>query len=61
MAPEIFEGKGYSFNSDLWSLGVCLYEFLCGCLPFGEDIEDPYKIYEEIKRENYKISFPSYF
>ena len=48
MAPEIIAGKGYSFNADLWSLGICLYEFLCGVVPFGEDLEDPYVIYEEI-------------
>jgi cGMP-dependent protein kinase len=36
MAPEILEGKGYTSLVDLWSLGVCFYEFMCGYLPFGE-------------------------
>jgi len=35
MAPEVFEGKGYSFEADIWSLGCLLYEFLCYGLPFG--------------------------
>jgi cGMP-dependent protein kinase len=36
MAPEIIQGKGYSFAADLWSLGVILFEFLFLSLPFAE-------------------------
>lgn len=39
MAPEIILGKGYSFNVDLWSIGVCMYEFLCGGVPYAEDAD----------------------
>lgn len=35
MAPEILEGKGYNQNCDLYSLGVCLFELVCGYVPFG--------------------------
>lgn len=35
MAPETFEANGYSFEADIWSLGVLLYEFLFAKLPFG--------------------------
>ena len=48
MAPEIIKGKGYSYNVDLWSIGICLYEFMCGGVPYAEDEDDPYKIYEVI-------------
>lgn len=34
MAPEIISGKGYNLTSDLWSLGVCLYEYLLNYLDF---------------------------
>lgn len=41
MAPEIFGQKGYGFSCDLWSVGICLYEFVAGDVPFGENCEDP--------------------
>jgi len=36
MAPEMLTQKGYSFQSDIWTIGVILYEFMCGMVPFGE-------------------------
>jgi len=41
MAPEILTGKGYTYSVDLWSIGICLYEFMCGNVPYAEDAEDP--------------------
>lgn len=51
MAPETFEGNGYSFEADIWSLGVLLYEFLFARLPFGEQETDPYVVMKKIKTE----------
>lgn len=58
MAPEVLAGRGYTYDVDLWSIGICLYEFMCGYVPFGEEAEDPYQIYEEIIKN--EITFPTY-
>ena len=58
MAPEVISGKGYNQMADLWSVGVCLFEFICGGLPFAEDAEDPFEIYKEIVKK--PIQYPDY-
>jgi len=41
MAPEVLECKGYSFNADIWSLGVVFYQMLFGKYPyFGKNEQD---------------------
>ena len=54
MAPEMLTNKGYSFQVDIWAIGICLYEFICGMVPFGEQSNSPYDIFEEIIK---KIEF----
>ena len=56
MAPEVITGRGYGKSAEIWSLGVLLYELLCGRVPFGQNLEDPYQIYEDILES--KLSFP---
>ncbi|KAF1774746.1 Protein kinase-like domain [Phytophthora cactorum] len=34
MAPEVLDGKDYSFSSDVWALGCVLYELCTGKPPF---------------------------
>ena len=59
MAPEIIEGHGYSFAVDIYSIGVCFFEFIGGYLPFGEDLEDPFEIYQVIIATE-TLDFPEY-
>ena len=58
MAPEITKGEGYSFQVDIWSIAICMYEFFCGKLPFGEDLEDPMDIYRAVCKE--ELTFPNF-
>ena len=58
MAPEIVKGGGYTFQVDIWSIAVCMYEFFCGKLPFGDDYDDPMDVYKSVFNEN--LTFPSY-
>ena len=58
MAPEITKGEGYSFEVDIWSIAICMYEFYCGKLPFGEEYEDPLDIYRAVSKE--ELSFPNF-
>ena len=48
MAPEVSEGLGYTFSADIWSLGVMLYEMVCGILPYGDELDDPFQILNAI-------------
>eukprot|EP01017_Pseudomicrothorax_dubius_P008452 TRINITY_DN12783_c0_g2_i2.p1 TRINITY_DN12783_c0_g2~~TRINITY_DN12783_c0_g2_i2.p1 ORF type:complete len:279 (-),score=86.05 TRINITY_DN12783_c0_g2_i2:169-948(-) len=58
IAPEVLKGKGYTTAVDLWAIGVCLFEFMCGYLPFGDEADDPMEIYESVSKA--KVIFPLY-
>jgi cGMP-dependent protein kinase len=58
MAPEVLMGMGYTLHADLWSLGIMLYEFICGFVPFGENEEDTFKVYELVLKA--RIEFPKH-
>ena len=60
MAPEVIDPgeKGYSFEVDIWSIGVIMYNLLTGEYPFLDKSKEPEKIKKNIKEVNYK--FPNY-
>ena len=58
MAPEVILGEGYSFQIDIWSIAICMFEFICGKVPFGEDEDDTMDVYYAIVNEN--LIFPSF-
>lgn len=46
LAPEIITNKGHGKPVDWWTLGILLYEMLCGSDPFTD--KDPMMIYQKI-------------
>lgn len=63
MSPELlfekYEGAGASFNTDIWSFGVTLYEMLCGRFPYGITEKMPLgDIAAIVKDGNIGLEFP---
>ncbi len=56
LAPEVIMGKGYSFSSDYWSVGITMFEIFYGYLPFGQCAKDTLDIYYQIL--NKKLFLP---
>ena len=55
-APEVMCGAGYiGPSSDVWSLGVVLYTFVTGCLPFGSCGEDYRSIIEKAAEQDFVL------
>ena len=56
MAPEVLRGEGADYRSDLWALGVVLYEAASGQLPFAG--RTAFEISSAILREMPKLLGP---
>jgi len=59
MAPEILQGRGYGLEVDIWSLGILLFEFVCGHLPFADDLDQNNEVWQAVLRE--PLKFPPRF
>merc|ERR1719171_2164377 len=57
MAPEVMRGHGYSTEIDIWSLGVMLFELVCGYLPFADDLDEPTEVCTAVLKHS--LSFPT--
>jgi len=55
IAPEVKREEGYTPAADVWSLGVCAFELLTGCLPFGKPEDHSGRIEPVLERvERYR-------
>ena len=56
-APEQIIGKRYNKSVNFWSLGVMIYQFLYGQLPFNIDkLDSPFDVFQVVIKAN--LSFP---
>ena len=52
MAPEVINGEENTPSLDYWSLGVIVYEFITGGLPFNAS--SPFEVFKRIRARDIK-------
>ena len=53
ISPEMLENRSYSYSSDLWALGIMLFQFLVGKTPFKGKTQD--QTFELIKKCQFEV------
>ncbi|KAI8981933.1 kinase-like domain-containing protein [Mycotypha africana] len=56
LAPEIIQGNGHTSTVDWWTLGILVYEMICGYTPFKGATRDD--TFEQILHD--PVDFPDY-
>ena len=56
IAPEVYEGIGYSKEIDWWSFGIVIYEMLTGKFPFKKKNKDNTFYFNQ--KINFNLKFP---
>ena len=50
MSPEVLQGKGYDWKSDVWSMGCIAYELCMLRSPFRQDDKENLSLYDLFQR-----------
>ena len=54
MSPEVLDGRGYEWKSDVWSLGCLLYELATLRSPFKAEGDNLYTLFKKISVGKYE-------
>lgn len=58
LSPEVLNHNGFSFKSDVWAIGVMMYNLIVGTSPFdGDNVKMTAKL---IRKMNYRLGFTNH-
>ncbi|KOO25476.1 protein kinase 6 [Chrysochromulina tobinii] len=60
MSPEVLDGRGYEWKSDVWSLGCLLYELATLRSPFKAEGDNLYTLFKKISVGKYE-ALPAHY
>lgn len=55
LAPEVILNRGHNQSADNWSLGVLVYEMICGFTPFYRSGMDQAQLFKAVVKSRFKI------
>lgn len=60
VAPEIITNKSHDQRADIWSIGILVYELVCGAPPFHSNKAQPGEVYSNILKGLRGVPFPQW-